>query len=120
MALTTTKLAAFLTRKGISATVQVHESASFDPATNLTTKGSATEYPVKVIPPYKNIEGYKATELITSGKGLTGFANKDLSFTVKAGLLIVVLGKTWTVIGITPISNSTGILFYLLEIETGS
>jgi hypothetical protein len=120
MALTTTKLADLLTRKGISATVQVYESASFDPATNLTTKGSVTNYSIKIIPPYKNIEGYKKTEMITSGKGLTGFANKDLSFTVKAGLLIIVLGKTWTVVSVTPISNNAGILFYLMEIETGS
>ena len=120
MAITAEKLEALLIRKGISATVQVYESASFDPATNKTTKGSVTEYPVKIIPPYKNKEGYRPAELITFGEGWTGIANKDLEFSVKAGLLIVVLGKTWTVTSFTPLSNATGVVFYLMGIETGS
>lgn len=117
MALTTIKLAAILERKGLDAIIRIYPDAVFDPATNKTTQGTKVEYNVKIIPPYKNAEGFKKTELITSGKGWTGIANKDLAFTIKAGLILVIYNEEWTVIGFTPLSNNTGILFYLLQIE---
>lgn len=117
---TPTSVNNLLTRKGISATVRTYPSSSFDPDTNKTTQGAATDVTIKVIPPYKNREGYKTDELITSGKGLTGFANLDLSFTVAAGLQIIIASKTWTVISYQEIKDSTGIIMYLCEIESGS
>jgi len=119
MALSVAKLAALLERKGLDAVVRVFPDAEFDPATNKTTPGEKTEYTVKIIPPYKNAEGFKKAELITAGKGWTGIANKDLLFTVKAGLILVIGSKEWTVTSITPLSNNTGILFYLMQIESG-
>lgn len=118
MALTVEKVAAFLERKGVSATIRVYESATFDESRNITTKGSPTDYTEKVIPPYKNIEGYNKTVLITSGKGMTGIANLNLSFTVKAGLILIINSKTWTVISVAPLSNNVGVLGYLMEIES--
>ena len=109
-----------LSRKGLTATVTTYDSATFDPATNTTTRGAATTDTVNAIPPYKNKEGYKETELITSGKGLTGFANLDLSFTVVAGLLLTIAGKVWTVTAYQEIRDNTGLLMYLCDIETGS
>ncbi len=109
-----------LVRKGVTATARVYASASFDPATNLTTPGSATDQSVKIIPPYRHREGYNATELITSGRGFTGVANHGLTITISAGLILIIDSKTWTVTGIQEIKDSTGILLYLLEIESGS
>lgn len=108
-----------LVRKGIDATVRVYPSSSFDPDTNRTTLGEATDYSVKIVPPYRNREGYKPAELITHGKGLTGIANYDLSFSVVVGLKITVNSKEWTVTEVTPIQDNTGILFYTLKIEAG-
>ena len=119
MALTVDKLDALLERKGIAAIVRTYPAATFDPETNTTTQGTKIEYDVKVIPPYKNAEGFKKTELITAGKGWTGIANKDLAFTVKAGLILIIDGKEWTVISRTVLSNKTGVLFYLMQIESG-
>jgi len=119
MALTTEKLAAILERKGLDAIVRVYPDAVFNPATNKTTQGTKVEYKVKIIPPYKNAEGFKKTELITSGKGWTGIANKDLQFVVKAGLILIIDGKEWTVMSKTSLSNKTGVLFYLMQIESG-
>lgn len=109
-----------LSRKGVTATVTTYDSATFDSATNTTDRGPATTDTVNAIPPYMNKEGFKGTELITTGKGLTGFANLDLSFTVAAGLLLTIAGKVWTVIKFQPVSDHTGILMYLCDIETGS
>jgi len=120
MALNIEKLAALLERKGIDAVIKVYPDAAFDPTINKTTQGDVVEYNVKVIPPYKNAEGFKKTELITAGKGWTGIANKDLAFTVKAGLIIVIDGKEWTVTSKTSLANKTGVLFYLMQIESGS
>jgi len=117
MALTTIKLAAILERKGLDAIVKIYPDAVFNPATNKTILGDVVEYNVKIIPPYKNAEGFKKTELITAGKGWTGLANKDLSFTIKAGLILVIYNEEWIVTGFTPLSNKNGILFYLLQIE---
>jgi len=117
MALTTEKLATMLERKGLDAIVRVYPNSVFDPTKNKTILGSVVEYPIKIIPPYKNLEGFKKTELITAGKGWTGFANKNLSFTIKAGLILVIYNVEWTVTGFTPLSNKNGILFYLLQIE---
>ena len=117
-----------LVRKGIDATIKVYSSASFDPDTNKTTRGEATDYAVKIVPPYKNYvkEGYKSTTLITYGKGLTGIANynpstkSSLSFTIKAGLIIIINNKQWAVTEITPLQDNSGILFYSLGIESGN
>jgi len=112
-------------RKGIDAIIRTYPSATFGPDTNKTIQGSAVNYSIKIIPPYKNRERYKPAVLITSGKGLTGIANynpttgSSLSFTIKAGLKLIIASKEWTVIGYTEIKNNTGILLYILEIESG-
>ncbi len=120
MALTPTSVNAILTRKGIDATVRTFPSSSFDPDTNKTTLGLPVDYTIKVAPPYKNREGYKTDELITSGKGKTIFANLDLQFTAQAGLIMIIRGDEWTVIAVTPIGDNTGIIAYECDIETGS
>lgn len=110
-----------LQRKGVSATVRTYPSAVFDPATNKTTQGDATDYIVKIIPPYRYVkEGFKPTVLITYGKGLTGLANYNLNFDVKVGLKIIINNKEWTAVEISPIQDSTGIILYILKIESGS
>ena len=118
MALTAIKLETLLKHKGISAIVRVYLDATFDPATNKTTLGDVTEYSVKIIPPYKREEKYGKETLIVSGKGMTGLANKDLLFTVKAGLILVINSKEWITTNVVPLSNNIGVLFYLLEIES--
>ncbi|MBW8038942.1 MAG: hypothetical protein FVQ85_02965 [Planctomycetes bacterium] len=119
MALSAEKLAALLERKGIDAIVRVYPDAVFDPTTNKTIQGNAVDYDVKIIPPYKTIEGFKKAELITSGKGWTGIANKDLAFFVLPGLVLIIDGKEWTMTSRTPLSNKGGVLFYLMQIESG-
>ena len=108
-----------LVRKGVTATVRTFPDAEFVPGSNNTVKRTPTEYSVKVIPPYKYIkESFKQTTLITFGKGITGIANHNLEFTVKAGLEIIINSKKWTVTGVSPISDSTGIIMYTLNIES--
>ena len=109
-----------LVKLGISATVRTFPSRTFDATTQIATLGSPVDYTLKVIPPYRNREGRNETEMITSGIGLTGLANKDLLFTVKAGIQIIIDGKTWTVTGVTPVKDRTGTLLFLLEIDSGS
>jgi len=117
MALSTTKLAAILERKGLDAIVRVYPDAVFDPSTNKTTQGAKVDYDVKIIPPYKREEKFGKETLIVSGKGMTGLANKALQFEVKAGLILIINSKEWIITNVIPLSNKTGILFYLLEIE---
>lgn len=119
MAITADNLLLLLEKMGINAVVRTYPNAVFDPTKNKTDLGALVEYVVKVIPPYQNQEGYKKTVLITSGSGMTGFANMNLQFDVKAGLVMVINSKEWTVTGVVPISNKNGIVFYLLEIESG-
>lgn len=116
-----------LQRKGIDAIVRTYPSKDYDPDTNKTTLGSAVDYSLKIVPPYKYIkEGFKATTLITWGKGLTGIANYNpltggsLAFSVKAGLKIIINDKEWTVMGVNPIQDNSGILYYSLNIESGN
>lgn len=109
-----------LLRKGVDAIIRTHPSADFNPDTNKATSLTPIDYPVKIMPPYRNREGYKPAELITSGKGLTGIANYNLQFEVKAGLRIIIGSKEWTVIGYTPVADNTGTLLYLFEIESGN
>jgi hypothetical protein len=108
-----------LVRKGITAIARTYPSKSFDPDNNLTTLGAVSNVSVKIIPPYKNREGYKKTELITFGKGMSGIANYNLTFTVAVGMKLIIASKEWTVTGYTEVKNATGILLYLLEIESG-
>ena len=109
-----------IVRKGVDATIRTYPLITFDPNTNKTTLGDARDFSAKVIPPYRNREGFKPAELITSGKGLTGIANYQRNFNIKAGLEIIISDKKWTVIGYTEVKDSTGILVYLLEIESGN
>lgn len=121
MAITASSILEIITRLGISASIRVYPSATFDPDTNSVDEGSSSDYDVKIIPPYKNLTGYgDKTELITSGKGWTGVANDNLGFTVKSGILITIDSKVWTVINTVPLRNSLGIVAYLLEIESGN
>lgn len=120
MEITAEELSILLDEMGIDAVVREYPNASFNPATNKTTLGAVVEHDVKIIPPYKNIEGFKNLELITSGDGWTGIANNDLDFTVKTGLIFIIYDVIWTVTGVTPISNKTGVLFYLMQIEKGN
>ena len=120
MAITPTSVNAILSRKGIDVTVRTFPAASFDPDTNKTTPGAAVDYTIKAASPYRNREGFKTDELITSGKGKTIFANLDLQFTAQAGLVLIIRGDEWTVIAVTPIGDNTGIIAYECDIETGS
>jgi len=110
-----------LQRKGIDATARVYPDASFNPSNNKTTLSHTVDFSLKIVPPYRNREGYKPAEFITSGKGLTGIANYNLRFDVKAGLKLIIgsASKEWTVTGITEIKDRTGILLYTVEIEAG-
>lgn len=108
-------------RKGIDATVRTYPAATFSPDTNKTILRNVREFSIKIVPPYNYIkEGYGVTTLITSGRGLTGFANYLLSFVVKVGIKLIINDKEWTVVSITPIQDNTGILYYILEIESGN
>ncbi len=113
------RVAKLLDENGISATVRIRGTNTFDPATSKAQRGSVTDHTVMITPPYRNSEGYKAPTLITSGKGLTGIANFELEFTVKAGIVIIIDSIHWTVISITPVRNNTGILYFEMEIESG-
>lgn len=105
---------------GISATVRTRPSKTFNTNTQQASIGQAVDYTVKVIPPYRNREGYKETELISSGIGLSGIINYKLNFQVKKGIKLIINSKTWTVTGIQEISDKTGILVYILEIQSGN
>ena len=108
-----------LVRKGVTATVRTFPDAEFIPGSNTTVKRTPIEYTVKVIPPYSYVkESYKPTTLITYGKGLTGIANYNLGFTVKAGLVLIINNQEWTVTGVSPIQDATGIIMYTLDIES--
>lgn len=109
-----------LQRKGIDATIRTYPSAIFNSDTNKTILGTAVDYSVKIVPPYRNIEGYKPAEMISSGSGLTGIANYELDFTIQVGLKLIINGKEWTVISFTEVKDNTGILFYTLEIQSGN
>lgn len=109
-----------LIRKGIDATVRIYPDMEFFPDSNETILRHSVDYPVKIIPPYKNREGYKPAELITSGRGFSGIVNYNLRFDVEAGLKLIIDSKGWTVIGFTEVKDNTGILVYLLEIESGN
>ena len=112
---------------GIDAVITSNPLSVFNSDTNSVILGETRSHSIKVIPPYKNREGWKAndirgshTELISSGKGLTGIANYQLNFVVKPGLKITIDSKEWTVIGYTEVKDRTGILVYILEIEAGN
>jgi hypothetical protein len=105
---------------GISATVRVYPEAEFDPAMNKTTKGDYDDYNVIVVPPYRYTESFKKTTLVTSGVAYTGFANDNLQFDVRSGLILIINDVEWVVIDVVPIRNKSGLLYYQLRIEKGN
>lgn len=120
MSLSAEKLELLLQRKGTDATIRIYPDVVFDPAENKTTLGTPVQYNIKVIPPYRNMEGFRNAELITFGSGWTGFANKNLQFDVKAGLVMIIGSKEWIVENVVPLSNNSGVLFYLVGIKSGN
>ena len=114
-----------LNRKGITATIRTYPSKSFDADANKTTLGTAVDYSVKIVPPYRNREGYKPAQLITSGRGVSGIANYNpatkgaLAFTVEAGLILIIDSKIWTITGRNKVEDNSGILYFGLEVESG-
>ncbi len=114
-----------LSRKGLTATIRTYPDKNFDSDTNKTTLGTATDYSVKIVPPYRNREGYKPAQIVTSGRATSGIANYNpetkeaLAFTVEAGLILIIDSKIWTITGRNKVEDNTGILYYGLEIESG-
>ena len=113
--ITADKILTMLTKLGADATLISYPSASFDPDTNRTIPGVATNTAVKAVPPYKNRETF-GKDLITSGIGFTGISASE-EVTPKVGMKITVHSRTWTITGVTPISSGDEIVYYQLEIE---
>lgn len=115
-----------LVRKGLTATIRTYPSKSFDPDINKTTLGTAVDYSVKIVPPYRNREGFKPAVLVTAGRAISGIANYNpntkgaLAFTFVAGLILIIDSKIWTITGINKVEDNTGILYYGFEIEAGN
>jgi hypothetical protein len=104
---------------GVDATLKTNPTAVLDPDTNRTSAGSVINTAVKAVPPYRTKDQWGNTDLIASGEGLTGIANSGLgSVVVKPGMQIVIAGTTWTVTGVTPISDDEGVKYYQLEIKS--
>lgn len=118
MPISAAEILEILDELGITASVEEYAASAFDPDTNTTALGVKTPHSIKVVPPYKNVEGFKPAEFITSGKGLTGFANSGVTFSVVAGLRIVIDSVLWIVTGVTPVRTNAGIVYYQLEVET--
>lgn len=115
--ITTNELLEILEEYGIDGSIRTYPNKQFDPDVNSVVLGAPLDTGLKVIPPYKVVDQFGATQFITSGKGMTGFVNSSLPFVVESGMQITINGISWTVIGISPISTSDGIVFYLLDIE---
>lgn len=110
------RIYSLIQRQGIDATIRLYPFKIFDPTTNKTVLGAVSEYSIKITPPYQLQGGFNQKVLITSGKGLSGIPAFQIPFVVTNGMEIEVVGKKWSVTGNQPVSDSSGVLYYQLDI----
>lgn len=119
MAITAEKVNDLITDKGIQVIFHTYASDTFDPLTNTRTRGAKTEHTVYAIPPYENAEGWEEGNFIESGEGQIGISNYGLSFTPWKGQEVQIFGILWIVTSVRPISNNSGVVLYLMTVESG-
>lgn len=113
--ITAIEIQEMLVKFGVVAILKSYPSAVFDQDTNRTTLGTMTQVSVRAVPPYQNREGYTKPDLISSGRGLSGISAS--AATPKVGMKLTINGEDWSIVGMTPVGTSAGIVYYQLEIE---
>lgn len=103
-------------RKGLLAIIRTYPLRFFNPDTNTTTLGDPVDYELKIIPPYDASDEVGKNTLIVSGRGMTGIPAWNIGFAVDSKIEVHVLNKTWMVQGVQPLTDSSGVLCYMLEI----
>jgi len=99
---------------GVDATLKTYPAATFNPSTNKSTDGTATEVSVKAIPPYQNVQGYGRPDLIATGKGKSGISGL---VTPKVGDYLTFGSVVWRITGVTTVQTNLGTALHVLEIE---
>ena len=102
---------------GKTVTFWVYPGETYSPATGTSTPGDATQYPLKVIPPYSIDLKYVDGDLIKAGDMLSGVPAKDIEFTPAKGMSVTVGSDIWTIIQVSPIYSGEWICLYLFQLR---
>jgi hypothetical protein len=98
-------------------TFWVYGSAVYDPTTGKEISGDATQYNLKVIPPYSIELRYVDGDLIKAGDMLSGVPAKDIEFTPAKGIKVTVDSYIWTIVRVQPIYSGEWICLYLFQLR---
>ena len=98
-------------------TFWVYGSAVYDPLTGKETLGDATQYNLKVIPPYSVELRYVDGDLIKAGDMLSGVPSKDILFTPVKGMSVSVGSDIWTIERVSPVYSGEWICLYLFQLR---
>ena len=82
-----------------------------------TTYGSEPNVVAKCTPPWPYDLSFRDGDVVTQGHAKIYVAGQDLAFTPKTGMQVVIDGRTWTVLVVTPISSGEQNAAWAMEIE---
>lgn len=102
---------------GKTVTFWVYGSETYNPATGKQTTGDATQYNLKVLPPYSIELKYVDGDVIKAGDMLSGVPAKDIEFTPARGMSVTLGDDIWVIKQVSPIYSGEWIALYLFQLR---
>jgi hypothetical protein len=102
---------------GKTVTFWLYGSDSYNPATGKQSTGDATQYNLKVIPPYEVELKYVDGDLVRIGDLVSGVPAKNIQFIPERGIKVTIDSAIWEIMRVTPIYSGEWICLYLFQLR---
>ena len=111
------KVLAIIERLGKTAVFMNFTEEVYDPTVGERIQGNATEYSLKVIPPYEYALKYIDGDIVKVGDMQTGVPASGLEFTPRQGMKVTVDEIVWQIVRTNPIYSGERIALYMLQLR---
>jgi hypothetical protein len=102
---------------GKTVTFWLYGSDSYNPATGKQSTGDATQYNLKVIPPYEVELKYVDGDLVRIGDLVSGVPAKNIQFIPERGIKVTIDSAIWEIMRVTPIYSGEWICLYIFQLR---
>ena len=112
MALNAARTLRMLTKLGYTVQFRTYASSSYAVGTGKTTRGQATDHPVKILAPYARasspVERFDSATGVKQASAFTIASPSGLSFRPKIGMEIIETDRTWKITAMAEIGFKGG------------
>lgn len=120
MAITAAKTLELLQTHGVDAVFHAHAASSYDPVTGRTIHTGTADHTHKIIPPYMSgqtaAERFGGVDGVVKAEAFSAVSPARMTIVPAVGMELLYGGKTWTITGVNPVRNATGVVLYELAL----